>query len=214
MLGALASGDPQVVAKLGALVDPGGWVGFLTSAAQVTAVAGLLGFGVVLSWLFGREFADGTITGLFGLPVGRGTIAAAKLVVYALWSVVTAVALAGMLLLLGLAAGLGTIPPDVVGLLTRQVAVTVLTAALALPAAWAATMGRGLLAGIGTILGVVVVAQVAVFSGWGAWFPFSAPGLWATGGPVSAVQLALVAPVALLFAALVVVSWRRLQLDR
>ena len=214
MLRALDSGDPQLVAKLGALADPGGWVGFVLAASQITAIAGLLGFGVALSWLFGREFADGTVTGLFALPVGRGTIAAAKLVVYLAWSVAVAVLLAGALVLLGLVAGLGPVPSDAVPILGRLVVVTLLTALLGIPAAWAATVGRGLMAGIGTIVGIVVVAQVAVFSGIGAWFPFSSPGVWATGAPVSSGQLALVAPVTLIAGVLVVVSWRRLQLDR
>jgi ABC-2 type transport system permease protein len=214
MLGALGSGDPQLVAKLGALADPGGWVGFLTTASQVTAIAGLLGFGVVISWLFGREFTDGTITGLFGLPVGRGTIAAAKLAIYGLWSVAVSILLGGTLIVLGSAAGLGPIPAEAVALLGRQIAISVLTAALAIPAAWAATLGRGLLAGIGTVIGLVVAAQVAVFSGLGGWFPFSSPGMWAVGAPISGAQLALVAPVVALFAALVVLTWRRLQLGR
>ena len=38
----------------------------------MTSAGGLLGFGVVLAWIFAREFADGTITGLFGLPAGAG----------------------------------------------------------------------------------------------------------------------------------------------
>ncbi len=214
MLGALGSGDPQLVAKLGALADPGGWVGFVLAASQISAIAGLLGFGVALSWLFGREFADGTVTGLFALPVGRGTIAAAKLVVYVVWSLIVAVVLSFAVVMIGLIAGLGSVPAEAVPLLGRLVAVTLLTALLAVPAAVAATLGRGLLAGIGAIIGVVIASQVAVFSGIGAWFPFAAPGMWATGAPVSAVQLALVGPVAAAAAALVVFAWRRLQLDR
>ena len=78
MLLAAASGDPQLVAKLGPAATRD-WTGFLLAAAQITGAGGLLGFGVVLSWMFGREFGDGTITGLFALPVRRSTIALAKL---------------------------------------------------------------------------------------------------------------------------------------
>jgi ABC-2 type transport system permease protein len=203
-----------MVAKLGALVEPGGWSGYLATASQITATAGLLGFGVVLSWLFGREFTDGTITGLFALPISRGTIARAKLLVYAAWAVAVSSVLVVMIVGLGLALGLGRIPDATAADVARQFAVTILTAAIALPAAWAATLGRGLLGGIGTIIGVVVVAQVAAISGLGAWFPFAAPGLWAAGSDVSAAQLALVVPVAVGFGLLVTLSWRRLQLDR
>jgi ABC-2 type transport system permease protein len=203
-----------MVAKLGALVEPGGWSGYLATASQITATAGLLGFGVVLSWLFGREFTDGTISGLFALPISRGTIARAKLLVYAAWAVAVSSVLVVMIVGLGLALGLGRIPDATAADVARQFAVTILTAAIALPAAWAATLGRGLLGGIGTIIGVVVVAQVAAISGLGAWFPFAAPGLWAAGSDVSAAQLALVVPVAVGFGLLVTLSWRRLQLDR
>ncbi|MGV8895070.1 MAG: ABC transporter permease [Rhodoglobus sp.] len=214
MLGALGSGDPQLTAKLGALADPGGWVGFTATASQISAIAGLLGFGVVLSWMFGREFADGTVSGLFALPVGRGTIAAAKLLVYLAWAAGVSLLLVAVLIPLGLALGLGEVPSDAVQPLGRLAVVTFLTALLAIPAAWAATLGRGLLAGIGTIIGIVIAAQVAVLGGIGAWFPFSSPGMWATGAPVSITQLALVAPLAVAASVLVVIAWRRLQLDR
>jgi ABC-2 type transport system permease protein len=209
-----ADADPRLAAKLGALVDPGGWAGFLATVSQVTAVAGLLGFGVVLSWLFGREFADGTITGLFALPTGRGTIAVAKLLVYVLWALVVSVLLPVVVVLLGMGFGLGAPESSSWAPFGVQLAVTVLTACLALPAAWAATLGRGLLGGIGCVIGVVVIAQIAALGGLGAWFPFAAPGLWAAGVPVSWVQLLLVLPVVLLFGALTVIAWRRLELDR
>lgn len=216
MLLAVGSADPQLTAKLGALIDPGGWAGYLAVAAQVTAAASVLGFGVVLSWLFGREFADGTITGLFGLPVSRPTIAAAKLVVYLAWSAVTSVGLLVALVAFGMLFGLGGIPLDVAPALGRQLALSVLTAAIATPVAWAATLGRSLLAGVGAAIGILVASQVAVIAGVGDWFTFSAPGLWAVsaGSAVSGPQLMLVLPLLAFFAGLTLFAWRRMQLDR
>ena len=66
----VAGGNPELVAKAG----PAGtlnWDGLLAGAAQITAVASILGFGIVLAWMFGREFTEGTVTGLFALPVSR-----------------------------------------------------------------------------------------------------------------------------------------------
>jgi ABC-2 type transport system permease protein len=52
-------------------------------------------------------------------------------------------------------------------------------------------------------------------AGVGAWFPVTAPALWALDpSAVSAGQLALVATVPLLFGGLTIGAWRRLQLDR
>lgn len=216
LLLAVGTSDPQLRAKLGPLLDPGGWNGYLITTAQVTTVAGVMGFGVVLSWIFGREFTDGTITGLFALPIGRGTIAAAKYVVYLAWAAVVSVMLAVLLVVVGLVLGLGPFPADAWPAVGRLIAGGMMTALVATPAAWAATVGRGLLAGIGTISAIVVVAQIAAVSGIGAWFPFSALGLWAVSGgtAVTAGQLALVLPVVALFTGLTIDSWRRLQLDR
>jgi ABC-2 type transport system permease protein len=92
----------------------------------------------------------------------------------------------------------------------------VLTGAIAVPAAWAATVARSLLAGIATTIGIVVLSQLTVVAGAGAWFPFAAPALWAisAGTEVTQLQLLLVAPVVLAAGALAVLSWHRLQLDR
>lgn len=214
------SDDSELASKLGPLVAEGGWAGYLSASTQVTAVAGLLAFGVVLAWQFGREFSDGTVTGLFAIPVPRRTVAAAKLVVYLCWAFVVSSGLILALLIGGASFGLGVPGSEIWPLLARVYGLALLTAGLAVPAAWAATIGRGTLSGIATIIAVIVLAQIAVFSGIGSWFPFSAPGLWAAtdgAGPqpvVSAGQLALVVPVAAAFAGLTVQSWHRLQLDR
>ena len=216
MLFAVHTDDPQLAAKLGPLIDPGGWAGYLTVAIQVTGAAGFVGYGVVLSWLFSREFADGTITGLFAIPVSRPTIATAKLLVYLAWGLVTAAALLLALIVLGFISGLGSVPADVVPSMARQFGLSVFTIVLATPAAWAATLGRSVLAGIGTTIGILVLSQVSVIAGSGGWFPFAAPALWAihTDIAVTPIQLTLVTPIVVLAVALTLHAWHRLQLDR
>src|SRR5699024_8956371 len=64
----VANGNPQMIAQAG----PAGvldWPGLLAGATQITAVSSLLGFGVVLAWLFGREFTDCPITGLLAMTI-------------------------------------------------------------------------------------------------------------------------------------------------
>ncbi|GAA1619592.1 hypothetical protein GCM10009789_86630 [Kribbella sancticallisti] len=216
MLLATDTDDPQLAAKLGPLLDPGGWNGYFTLAAQVTAAGGLIGHGAVLSWMFGREFAEGTISGLFALPVSRSTIATAKLAVYLGWSLAVGIALLVTLIISGLVFGLGDIPASAVPAMLRQLVLTLLTGAIAVPAAWAATLGRSVLTGVATAIGLVVLAQVTVVSGAGGWFPIAAPGLWAISGgaEVSATQLALSLTVPAVGAALTWHAWRNLQLDR
>ena len=163
-----------------------------------------------------REFADGTITGLFGLPVRRSAIAAAKLIVYIAWAVLTSVAGIAVLLLVGLVAGFGAPDAATWSGLGRQLGLGVLTAIIALPVAWVASVSRSLLAGVAVTIGLVVAAQVGVLAGAGGWMPLAAPALWAmsAGSGASPSQLALAVLFGAAFAILTAIAWHRLQLDR
>lgn len=212
---AARSGDAEIIAKLGPVAATGGWPALLGVAAQVTAAAALLAFGVGISWLTGREFADRTVSGLFGLPVGRGTIAAAKLVVFGVWATAVSLAIALVLPLVGLAVGLGWPSAEQGAGLARQFALGLLTALIAVPAGWAASVGRGLLPGIGTAVGIMAVAQIAAVAKVGTWVPFVAPAFWALQPTTdSALALLPVPLVPLVFGLALVGVWRRLQLDR
>jgi ABC-2 type transport system permease protein len=166
--------------------------------------------------MVGREFTDGVIPGLFALPVGRATIASAKLLTYAIWSIGVAILLPLVMLGAGVVAGLGVPGPAAVSGLVRLGVLSLAGALLAAPAALAATLGRSVLAAVGVAIGLLVVAQVSVIAGAGGWMPLAAPALWAlsAGAAVSPVQLAMVIPFACIWIAATIIGWHRLQLDR
>lgn len=212
---AAASGDAQVRAKLGPLAGDGGWAGLVGIALQIVAAGGLLAFGVALSWMFGREFADGTVSALFALPVSRPTIAVTKLVVYAAWAAAVAVLVTAVVAVIGFARGYGLTDAAAVGQLARIPVLVVLTALIAVPAAWAATIGRGLLPGIAATIGILVVAQILAIADVGVWAPIVTPALWAIApGDVPTAALLTVPSVPLVFGSLCALAWSRLQLDR
>lgn len=215
LIAAATTTDPQLLAKLGP-VATGDWRGFLLGAAQITGAGGLGGFAVVLAWMFGREFGDGTVAGLFALPVRRATIAIAKLIVYAVWATAMSLLLVIALCLVGLLAGLGPLEGDIAAMLARQAALGMMSIAITVPVAWASTLSRSVLGGVSVAIGLVVVAQVSVLAGLGGWMPLAAPALWAIslGMTVSPIQLALLLPFGATFVVLIALSWRRLQLDR
>ena len=215
MLLAAHSDDPQLLAKLGPAAQ-GGWTGYLLGAVQITGAGGMGGFAVVLAWMFGREFGDGTIAGLFAIPVRRSTIALAKMLVYAAWAAAMSVALGICLLVVGLIVGLGPLTSADLEMLARLVALGFMSAAIAAPVAWAATLSRSVLGGVGVAIGLVVVAQVSVLAGLGGWMPLAAPALWAlsAGAAVAPAQLLLVLPFAAAAVIATAISWSRLQLDR
>lgn len=211
----VAGGNPDLIAKAG----PAGaldWNGLLAGATQVTAVVSILGFGIVLAWMFGREFVEGTITGLFALPATRGRIALAKLTVYVVWAVIVSAALTLGVLILGLTFSYGPPSAEVWTTLGRLFMLGVLSTGLAVPVAWFATLFRSLLAAVGCTIALVVTAQVGALAGAGGWMPFAAPALWAMskGAAVSAIQLGATLTVPVVFAVLCCVSWSHLQLDR
>lgn len=218
LLYGIHTGDPQILAKAGPVAAAGGWAGVFAIASQVVPTAGMLAFGVVIGWMFGREFTDGTVIGLFARPVSRTVIALAKLVIVALWVVACTIVLVGLLLVVGLCAKLGPLDTTVLGLAGKLFVVGGLTGLLALVAGLVATWTRGYLSAVGTIIGAVVLAVIAVFVGVGGWFPFAAPGIWAaspgSGVPTSImmIQLLMVIPVAALVVAWTLRSWARLQL--
>lgn len=212
---AARAGNVTALAKLGALAEGTPWQVLSGSAVQIAGAGGLFACGIVVAWSFGREFTEGTISGLFGLPVGRATIALAKIVVYLAWSVGLALVTTGAVALAGAVAGLGTLDADSVGTLVRLPVLIFCSALIALPAALLASLGRGLLSGIGAVAVIVVVAQISVFAGAGPWFPLATPALWAidpAGVPAAAWWLVPVLPV--VAATLTCLTWRRLQLDR
>ncbi len=212
---AVRSGDARILAKLGPSAAAPGWAGLLSGATQVSAAGALLALGVVCSWLMGREFADRTVEGLFGLAVGRAAISAAKLVVALVVALAAAVLLVIAVLVVGAALGFGVPGATDRAAVGRLLVLVVLSGVLALPCAWAATLGRGLLPGIGLAVALLAGTQVLVVAGAASWFPTAAPALWAM-DPASVAPVALVGSVllGLAGAAACVVTWHRLQLDR
>ncbi len=214
----LGGGDSQMAVKVRPLLHGRGWEAYLGMLAQVLSVAMLLAAGVVVAWAVGREFTDGTVAGLQALPTPPGAIAAAKLGTVMLGAGATALLTVALAVPLGLAIGLG--PPDDAAVAAGFRALTVagLTAVLTLPLALVASARRGYLPGIGALLGLVVLTQVATVTGAGAWFPWAAPGLWAgMGGPdaaaeVGPLQLLLALPVGALGAAGTVRWWSTAEL--
>lgn len=202
--------------KLGGMVVGSGWTAYLATLGQLVAVGQFLATGFVVVWCFGREFTDRTVGALFALPVGRATIAAAKLVVVAAWGVASSLALVVVVVVAGAAAGLEGTPSEVAVGLARLVVLAGLSSVLAVPLAMVANMGRGHLPGVGALIALVAISQVVVLFGAGGWFPFAAPGLWAVSWvepavSVSPAQLALVPVTAAVGVVATVAWWSRFE---
>ncbi len=158
------------------------WTIYLGLFGMVMAAGGLMLFGLVTSWVFGREFADGTLKDMLAVPVQRTNIVVAKFIVVAVWSAALAVVILGV----GLAMGaMIRLPAGSSQVFLKGCTRVMVTAAMVIagvtPLALVASIGRGYLLPIGTMLMAVMAANVLALAGWGEYFPWGVPGLYAMG---------------------------------
>ncbi|NUT45906.1 MAG: ABC transporter permease subunit [Saccharothrix sp.] len=155
------------------------WPGYFALLTQTAAVGGTVLFGLVLVWLFGREFSQHTVKDLLALPTSRTTVVLAKFVVAAGWCLVLTVQLVVLGLVVGAVLGL---PGWTTGIaftaLARLLLVAAMTVAVMSPVGLAASAGRGYLSGIGAVIATVFLAQVVAALGHGHYFPWSVPALF------------------------------------
>lgn len=156
------------------------WPTYLGLLGQATAVGGALLFALVTAWVFGREFSDRAAKELLALPTSREAIVGAKFVVIALW----ATGLTALVFGIGLAVGWGIGLPGWSAPLGWRgagelLAATGLTLALMPLVALLASVGRGYLLPLGWAILTLFLAQIVAALGWGGWFPWSVPPLFA-----------------------------------
>ena len=77
------------------------WSAYLSLFAQIIAAGGFMFSVFAVSWMFGREFADGTLKDMLAVPVPRGSILLAKFVIVAAWSAALVVLVFGVSLIMG-----------------------------------------------------------------------------------------------------------------
>ena len=160
------------------------WATYLRVYAEIIGAGGLILFILILSWIFGREFVDGTLKDMLAVPVQRGSIVLAKYIVMAIWSeaMTLVIFLAG--LIMGVLINLpgGSFPVFLEGSLL-VVKASILVIAVVLPFALFASIGRGYLLPIGVAILMMMMVNLAQILGWGEFFPWAVPVIFALGRP-------------------------------
>jgi ABC-2 type transport system permease protein len=174
-----------ISAKAQLLAGTADWPTFLNLLAQAVAIGGIILFGFVGSWVFGREYSDHTVKDLLALPTSRSTIVLAKFVVVMGWSVMTTFLVYLVGLGVGTAVGLPPAPSEVFGQGTIAILISaVLTITLVTPIAFFASAGHGYLPPLGVVVLAIFLAQVIAIAGYGEYFPWSVPALYSQGSPI------------------------------
>jgi ABC-2 type transport system permease protein len=156
------------------------WKGYLEIINQIIAVLGVIGFSFVTSWVFGREYMENTITDILALPTKRSAIVIAKLSIVFLWCSCLAV----ILMLSALCIGkLISIPGWSVEILMEYTKAYFLTSVYIISLntiiAYISSASKGIVAPLGFTILVIIIAQFTAIAGWGSYFPWSIPGVFA-----------------------------------
>jgi ABC-2 type transport system permease protein len=153
------------------------WLAFMRAGPQLLAGwYGTVLFGMVTAYVFGREYADGTVTALHTLPLDRGLVVCAKMVVVLGWALaltfVGLVAQAGYAAALGLA---GSSWADAASCLGVALRVTALICATMPLVALVAMIGRGYLAPMVFATTAAALGIGLAEGGFSRYFPWSMP---------------------------------------
>jgi len=192
--------DPEMARRVGLIstkaqltMGAADWPTYLRFLTMAVGAGGIILFGLIASWVFGREYSDRTVKDLLALPTARSTIVLSKFVVIALWSAVLTVLTCLITLCVGAALGLPPVSPQVFWQSGITITVAVcLNIALTTPIAFVASAGHGYLPPIGAIFLALILAQFTNAAGWGEYFPWSVPALYVQGENLGMVSYVIV----------------------
>ena len=170
------------------------WSAYLNLFAQIIAAGGFMFSVFAVSWMFGREFADGTLKDMLAVPVPRGSILLAKFVIVAAWSAALVVLVFVVSLIMGT---LLQLPGDLLSIIQQRMTPIAITAclmiAVVVPFALFASIGRGYLLPVGVAILALIMANLVVVAGWGEYFPWAVPMLQAQGkNPLTPISYGIV----------------------
>jgi len=159
------------------------WQSYLGLLSQAVGVGGVLIFGFVISWLFGREYSDKTAKDLLALPISRTKILNAKFVYYVMWCLALSISNLILGLLIAFMLQLeGWNTTVLIINLKIYFTTTVMIMLSNTPIAFFALWGKGYLTPLGVVAILLVFAQVIGAVGWGTYFPWSIPGIYSGSG--------------------------------
>jgi len=184
------SKNPEISQKLGLIsvkanliaYSATDWPTYLGLFGQIIAAGEFFLLVLAISWVFGREFADGTLKDMLSVPVQRSSILLGKFIVVAVWSAMLTL----VIFIAGLVMGaVIKLPGGSIRVILQGSALVLITAclviAVVMPFALFASVGRGYLLPMGVAVLALMMANVVAIVGWGAYFPWAVPGLYAQG---------------------------------
>jgi len=166
--------------KVSMLSTPVNWSSYLSLyLTQGAGIAGIIVFGFIASYLFGREYSDHTYRDLLSLPISRTKILNAKYLIYIIWCL-------GLIfsdLIIGFIVGkMLNLSGWEYSIIFENIKVyfvtALLTIALGTWISFFALWSKGYLAPLGFLIVILMLSQFIPYLGWGHYFPWSIPGIY------------------------------------
>jgi ABC-2 type transport system permease protein len=172
-----------MLSKATAIPGNGDWPAYFGVFAQMISGAGLVVFGFVASWLFGREYSDRTAKDLLALPLPRSSIVIGKFMVMTCWCGLLFVIAATVMLCIGFALHLTGWSSDYwLHCMLVLFNATLMNIGLCMLTAFLACWTRGYLAPIGFVIVTLILGNFIGMLGFGPYYPWGIPMLYATKG--------------------------------
>jgi ABC-type transport system involved in multi-copper enzyme maturation permease subunit len=154
------------------------WKNYFNLLLQGIGAIGLIGYGFITSWVFGREYSDKTLKDILSLPVPRSSIVISKLMVAALWSILLAVVFICFSVIFGYMSGISGWSDEIFSkFVLNSTITTLLTILLCTTTSFFASISGGVLLPIGIIILTMMMANFSGLVGLGPYFPWAIPSL-------------------------------------
>ena len=155
------------------------WGTFITFTVEMGGIGGLIMSSVIVTYVFGREYAEGTAKNLLATPIPRRDFVFAKIIVSALWFGALTLFTIPETYLVGIMVGISGLTAELFGAAAVKLLVLALMSlCCSLLTAWVAVRTRGYFAPLGYAIFTLVLATVFGNTGWGPWIPWAIVGLY------------------------------------
>jgi len=186
----LIAKNPEISQKLGLMSAKANlmaytatdWSSYLVLIAEIISAGGFFFFILAISWVFGREFVDGTLKDLLAVPVQRISIVMAKFILVIAWCIAMAI----IMLIFSLVVGsLLQLPGWSLSIFLDGCAVAGITVCLeiatVLAFAFFASVGRSYMLPMALSVLALITANLMMAVGWAEFFPWAVPMIFAQG---------------------------------
>jgi ABC-2 type transport system permease protein len=164
------------------------WPSFLTLMVEMGGLGGAIVFSIIVTYIFGREYVEGTAKNMLALPMARSRFVFAKIIVSAAWFAALTVWLIAEAWVAGSLLGItGLTTALFLSAVKKILVLALMSLCVAVVVAWIAVETRGYFAPMGFAIFTAVLASLFGHTGWGPWVPWSIIGLYSgAAGPDAA----------------------------